>query len=77
VRQCAWPTSERDEILKRVNNFKAHQEKMAREREEYYFQVKAKMLEPIDPNPALGQKRLLDLAAKYQVLYGRRLAART
>jgi hypothetical protein len=77
IKPMTWPTSERDEILQRVNNFKAHQEKMAREREDYYFQVKAKMLEPIDPNPALGQKRLLDLAAKYEVLYGRRLAART
>ncbi len=38
------PTSERDEILQRVNNFKAHQEKMAREREDYYLQIKARML---------------------------------
>ena len=47
------PTSERDEILQRVSNFRAHQEKMAREREDYYLQVKAKMLAPVDPNPAL------------------------
>ena len=40
------PTSERDEIRKRVSNFKAHQEKMAREREGYYLQMKAKMLAP-------------------------------
>ena len=38
------PKSERDEILRRVSNFRAHQEKMAREREHYYSQVKAKML---------------------------------
>jgi hypothetical protein len=47
------PTSERDEIRQRVSNFKAHQEKMAREREDYYLQVKARMLAPVDPNPAL------------------------
>ena len=46
------PTSERDEIRQRVDNFKAHQEKIAREREDYYLQVKAKMLAPVDPNPA-------------------------
>ncbi len=44
------PTSERDEILQRVSNFRAHQEKMAREREHYYSQAKAKMLAAID-NP--------------------------
>jgi hypothetical protein len=38
------PASERDEIRQRVSNFKAHQEKMAREREDYYLQVKARML---------------------------------
>jgi hypothetical protein len=43
------PASERDEIRQRVNNFKAHQEKMAREREDYYLQVKAKMLALVDP----------------------------
>jgi hypothetical protein len=37
------PTSERDEILQRVSNFRAHQEKMAREREDYYLQARAKM----------------------------------
>jgi hypothetical protein len=36
--------SERDEIRQRVSKFKAHQEKMAREREDYYLQVKARML---------------------------------
>jgi len=44
------PKSERDEILRCVTNFRAHQEKMAREREHYYSQVKAKMLAGID-NP--------------------------
>jgi hypothetical protein len=38
------PASERDEIRQRVNNFRAHQEKMAREREDYYLQMKARML---------------------------------
>ena len=41
------PTSERDEIRQRISNFKAHQEKMAREREDYYLQVRAKMLAPV------------------------------
>jgi hypothetical protein len=41
---AVWPTSERDEIRQRVNNFRAHQEKMAREREDYYLQMKARML---------------------------------
>ncbi len=40
------PTSEREEIRQRVNNFKAHQEQMAREREDYYLQMKAKMMTP-------------------------------
>jgi hypothetical protein len=40
------PASETDEIRQRLRNFKAHQEKMAREREEYYLQIKAKMLAP-------------------------------
>jgi hypothetical protein len=44
------PASERDEIMRRVSNFKAHQEKMAREREGYYLQTKARMLVPADPN---------------------------
>ena len=51
------PTSERDEIRQRVDNFKTHQEKIAREREDYYLQVKAKMLAPVDPNPALVHPR--------------------
>ena len=51
------PTSERDEIRPRVDNFKTHQEKIAREREDYYLHVKAKMLAPVDPNPALVHPR--------------------
>ena len=47
ITPTVWPASERDEIRQRVNNFKAHQEKMAREREEYYLQVKARMLAPV------------------------------
>jgi hypothetical protein len=50
VKPMAWPKSERDEILQRVSNFRVHQEKMAREREHYYSQAKAKMLAAID-NP--------------------------
>ncbi len=46
VTPTAWPASERDEIRKRVSSFKAHQEKMAREREDYYLQVKARTLPP-------------------------------
>jgi hypothetical protein len=43
-------TSERDEILRRVENFKAHQQKVAREREDYYLQMKAKTFAPIAKN---------------------------
>jgi hypothetical protein len=52
IRPMTLPTSERDEIRQRVSNFKAHQEKMAREREQHYLQVKARMMPPtafIDP----------------------------
>src|SRR3954451_12192066 len=42
----ARPTSERDEIRQRVSNFKAHQQKLAREREQYYLEMKAKMMAP-------------------------------
>jgi hypothetical protein len=38
------PTSERDDILRRVSNFRKHQEKMTREREDHYLQTRAKML---------------------------------
>jgi hypothetical protein len=44
------PASQRDEIRQRVSSFKTHQEKIAREREEYYLQVKARMLAPVDPS---------------------------
>lgn len=43
--------SERDDILRRVSNFREHQEKAAREREDYYLQTRAKIL------TALGQHR--------------------
>ena len=52
VAPSVWLASERDEIRQRVSNFKAHQEKMAREREDYYLQVKARM-SLVDPDPAL------------------------
>jgi len=38
------PLSERSEIQQRINNYKTHQEEMAREREAYYLQVKARMM---------------------------------
>jgi hypothetical protein len=47
ITPAGWPSSERDEIRRRVSSFKAHQEKMTREREEYYSQVKARMLAPV------------------------------
>jgi hypothetical protein len=40
---------QRAEIRERVSSFKAHQERLAREREEYYLQMKARMLAPVDP----------------------------
>jgi hypothetical protein len=49
IAPMVWPASERDEIRQRVDNFRAHQEKMARERQDYYLQVRAKMMAPIDP----------------------------
>lgn len=42
VSKQARLTSESEEIKQRVLNFKAHQEKVAREREDYYLQMKAK-----------------------------------
>jgi hypothetical protein len=42
----AFPTSERDEIRQCVSRFRAHQEKMVREREHHYLQVKARMMPP-------------------------------
>jgi hypothetical protein len=44
ISPIVWPTSERDEILEHVSKFRAHQEKMAREREDYYLQAKAMLL---------------------------------
>jgi hypothetical protein len=37
--------SEREETLRRVISFKAHQEKVAREREDYYLQLRTKMVD--------------------------------
>jgi hypothetical protein len=51
VATTVWPASESDEIRQRVSNFKAHQEKLAREREDYYLQVKARMLAPVPTIP--------------------------
>jgi hypothetical protein len=39
------PKSERDEIRERVSNFKAHQERFAREREEFAASLLKRMLE--------------------------------
>jgi hypothetical protein len=50
--------SERDEILQRVSDFKAHQEKVARDREDYYLKMKAVMMAPpLDPKPGLPNAR--------------------
>lgn len=38
------PMSERDQIRQRVNDFRAHQEKIKRERDDYYSQAKARMM---------------------------------
>jgi hypothetical protein len=38
------PFSERELIKQRVANFKSHQQRMAREREAYYLQMKAAIL---------------------------------
>ena len=40
----AFPTSERDAIQLRVANFKTHQRRVAREREDYYLQIRATIL---------------------------------
>jgi flagellar biosynthesis/type III secretory pathway protein FliH len=45
------PRSERDEIEQRVASFKAHQERVKREREEYYAEITAKTRAIIDANP--------------------------
>jgi hypothetical protein len=46
------PRSERDEIRERVANFKAHQERVAREREEFAASLLKRMLDPTPPPPA-------------------------
>jgi hypothetical protein len=43
----AVATSERDEIRQRVSSFKAHQERMARERQDFYLQMRARMIAPV------------------------------
>lgn len=42
------PMSERDAIQRRVHNFKAHQQRVAREREDYYLLVKDSILTSLD-----------------------------
>src|SRR3954466_15697870 len=44
VPSISLPMSERDQIRQRVKDFRAHQEKMKRERDDYYAQVKARMM---------------------------------
>jgi hypothetical protein len=44
VPSISLPMSERDQIRQRVSDFRAHQEKMKRERDDYYAQVKARMI---------------------------------
>jgi hypothetical protein len=44
IPSVSLPMSESDQIRKRVNDFRAHQEKMKRERDDYYAQVKARMI---------------------------------
>ena len=52
------PTSEREEILRRVTGFRAPQEEMARQREQYYLQMKAIMTSSsVDPNLCLITSR--------------------
>jgi hypothetical protein len=46
--------SERDEIQQRVSNFKAHQERFAREREEFAASLLKKMLERSSPTDRIG-----------------------
>jgi len=47
-------------IWQRVSNFKAHQEKMARQREDYYLQIRSKILAPM---PILKQPDARSLGA--------------
>jgi hypothetical protein len=41
-----WPDYGRNEIDQRVANFKAHQQKMTREREEFFVRTMARALKP-------------------------------
>jgi hypothetical protein len=41
--QLKWDRPARDEIMQRVEGFRAHQEKLRREREDYYLEMTAKM----------------------------------
>jgi hypothetical protein len=43
-----WPVSEREEIMQRVANFKAHQLKVQNEREGYYFSTMSRTREIIE-----------------------------
>ena|SRR5436190_13162104 len=42
VEPMVWPASARDEIKQRVANFKAHQERMRREREDFFTRTMKK-----------------------------------
>jgi hypothetical protein len=46
ITPTVFPTSVRDEVRQCVSKFRAHQEKMAREREDHYLQIKARMMPP-------------------------------
>jgi len=52
--------SERDEILQRVSNFRAHQDKMAWEREDHYLQARAKMLAALSQRPGRHSEEMPD-----------------
>jgi hypothetical protein len=39
IAPTTWPVSEREEIKRRVANFKAHQLKMQNDREDYYLKT--------------------------------------
>src|SRR4051794_23261857 len=41
--QLNWDRPARDEIMQRVEGFRAHQEKLRREREDYYLEMTEKM----------------------------------
>jgi hypothetical protein len=59
-----WTGSERDEIRQRVSSFKAHQEKITREREDYYLHMRAKMLAPEAAAGVTLDERLAELRPK-------------